>query len=186
LWVIKTAASFLVFSRPTTKIALNNDSDKVRIIFPDGKVKEEVAYEKAPEGQSSIKTTNGWSWTLTPTPGSANILTSQSSPTKKTTPEDFKASIYEVKNLETPKESSDKTKENSQKTENPINSDINKSSLQNSPQQNLDSQNIKVQATIGEAVNSLSKISIIFIAIGISFLGTLAILALKIKSKNRT
>jgi len=61
----------LVFSRQTTKIALNNDKDSVRLLLPSGMVFQEINYEKAPEGQSSSRTSNGFVWS-TPTPGMPN------------------------------------------------------------------------------------------------------------------
>lgn len=64
---------FLVFPRQITKIALNNDKDKVRLLLPTGIVFQEIIYEKAPEGQSSTKTPAGFIWS-TPTPGLPNII----------------------------------------------------------------------------------------------------------------
>ena len=67
---------FLVFPRQITKIALNNDSDKVRLLLPTGTVFQEISYEKAPEGQSSTKTPTGFVWS-TPTPGLPNIISAE-------------------------------------------------------------------------------------------------------------
>lgn len=68
--------SFLVFWRPVTGIALNNDSDSVRLLLPSGQVIESISYEKSPSGVSSNRRSDGsfvWSWT--PTPGRANVIT---------------------------------------------------------------------------------------------------------------
>lgn len=65
--------SYLVFSRQATNIALNNDSDKVRLLLSTGVVFQEVSYEKAKEGLSSALTPQGFVWS-TPTPGLPNIV----------------------------------------------------------------------------------------------------------------
>lgn len=83
--------SYLVFSRPTTGIAVNNAGDSVRLIWPNGKVADSASFsEKAPEGQSynRLETMQQrddgtkdikervieWRWSETLTPGSANIV----------------------------------------------------------------------------------------------------------------
>ena len=68
---------FLVLSRPTTKITLNNDGDGLSLIQPDGKIIDSVTLGKAPEGQSYNRTDSGWAWSATLTPGSANIVPAQ-------------------------------------------------------------------------------------------------------------
>ena len=65
--------SYSVFSRQITKIALNNDDDKVRLLLSTKIVFQEVSYEKAPKGKSSAKTPAGFVWS-TPTPGFPNII----------------------------------------------------------------------------------------------------------------
>jgi len=65
--------NYLVFARPITKIALNNDEDCVRLLLPGGVVFQEVQYEKPKEGQSSANTAEGFVWSV-PTPGMANIM----------------------------------------------------------------------------------------------------------------
>lgn len=64
--------SYLVFSRQITKIALNNDKDSVRLLFPEGVVFQEITYEKPPQGKSSARTNEGFVWNA-PTPGAPNI-----------------------------------------------------------------------------------------------------------------
>ncbi len=61
---------FLVVS--FNKNVLNNDGDKVRLLWPDDQVVHAVAYAKATQGQAVAKFNNGWLWTNQPTPGQAN------------------------------------------------------------------------------------------------------------------
>jgi len=68
-----SAKGFLVLSRPTTKITLNNDGDGLNLIQPDGKIIDSVSFEKAPRGESYNRTESGWAWSNILTPGSANI-----------------------------------------------------------------------------------------------------------------
>lgn len=68
---------YLVLSRPATKISLNNTSGKARLIYPTGQVAQEIKYDKAPQGQSvSLISGNQYSWSASPTPGTANIINS--------------------------------------------------------------------------------------------------------------
>ncbi len=65
---------FLVLSRPTTKITLNNDGDGLNLIRPDGETAQTVNYGRAPRGESFNRTAeNQWVWSKTLTPGSANV-----------------------------------------------------------------------------------------------------------------
>jgi PKD repeat protein len=68
---------FLVLRRPITKLALNNDQDQVRLLYPDGSLATEVSYfgEKE-EGFSVAFDGQDYFWTKIPTPGSANIISS--------------------------------------------------------------------------------------------------------------
>ncbi|MDO8557924.1 MAG: lamin tail domain-containing protein [bacterium] len=71
-----SGGSYAVFFRKITAIALNNDTDAVRLLTPGGQVYESVSYEKPPQGASSNRLSQGtfvWSWT--PTPGQKNIIT---------------------------------------------------------------------------------------------------------------
>lgn len=65
---------FLVLSRPTTKITLNNDGDDLKLIQPDGKIVDELTYEKAPRGQSYNLVNSDWSWSMNLTLGAANFI----------------------------------------------------------------------------------------------------------------
>lgn len=50
----------------------NNDSDEVRLLWPDNQILHSVAYKNAPAGSSSARFNNQWFWTNQPTPGAAN------------------------------------------------------------------------------------------------------------------
>ncbi len=65
---------FLVLSRPETKIVLNNNSDGLNFINPNGDIVDSVNYEKAPIGQSYNKTSSGWDWSSNLTPGAPNNI----------------------------------------------------------------------------------------------------------------
>lgn len=98
---------FLVLSRPTTKITLNNDRDGLNLIQPNGKIIDSASYEKAPRGESYNRTDSGWAWSTTLTPGSANIIFfSSTTPQLKTEekeepkPEAESLKINESKNKE--------------------------------------------------------------------------------------
>jgi len=68
---------FLVLRRPITNIALNNDNDQVRLIYPDGSLAAEINYlAEKKEGFSIAFDNNDYFWTKIPTPGSANIISS--------------------------------------------------------------------------------------------------------------
>ena len=68
------AKEFLILSRKTTKITLNNDGDEISIIQPDGKIIDRVDFVKAPLSQSYNLTETGWLWSTTLTPGAINII----------------------------------------------------------------------------------------------------------------
>lgn len=94
---------FLVFYRPTTKITLNNNNDRLYLIQPDGKMADSVAYEeKAPKGKSLNRTKHGWIWGPTLTPGSTNIIPVPQSPSEKG--ETSEARAPEAKKFQTKKQ----------------------------------------------------------------------------------
>ena len=66
--------SYLVLSRPETKITLNNDADALNLIQPNGIVADTASYEKAPRNQSFNLTNSGWSWSEKLTPEAPNII----------------------------------------------------------------------------------------------------------------
>ncbi|OGL59749.1 hypothetical protein A3H10_03025 [Candidatus Uhrbacteria bacterium RIFCSPLOWO2_12_FULL_46_10] len=70
--------AYISLSRTLTGIALNNTGGETVRLFPPNNSSpvHEVSYrDSAPEGASWASTTDQWSWTTTPTPGTANILT---------------------------------------------------------------------------------------------------------------
>ena len=69
-----SAKGFLVLKRPITKITLNNNGDGVSLIQPDGKIVDQISYEKAIHDQSYNRTESGWVWSNNLTPGSLNII----------------------------------------------------------------------------------------------------------------
>lgn len=75
------ANNYLVFKRPETKILLNNDGDGLNLLTPDGsagwRIEDSMFFTKAILGQSYNKTSSGWQWSKTLTPGSANIITAK-------------------------------------------------------------------------------------------------------------
>lgn len=77
---IISPGAYLVLSRPTTKITLNNDADGLRLIRPDDEIVREINYTKAPNGKSFARKDNQWEWTEVPTPGSANIISISPNP----------------------------------------------------------------------------------------------------------
>ncbi|MFH2063108.1 MAG: lamin tail domain-containing protein, partial [bacterium] len=67
------AGGYLTLDRPTTKLSLNNDTDSVRLIRPDGSVADSFDYADSKEGRSYARDVEGWFATDEPTPGAANV-----------------------------------------------------------------------------------------------------------------
>ncbi len=65
-----TPGEFLVIT--FNKNTLNNDGDKVRLLWPDDQVVHAVSYDKAKQGQAVAKFDAGWLWTNQPTPEQVN------------------------------------------------------------------------------------------------------------------
>ncbi len=65
---------FLMLSRPTTKITLNNDGDSLQLLQPNGSALDKMSYGKALRGESYNRTKTEWSWSSALTPGSVNII----------------------------------------------------------------------------------------------------------------
>ncbi len=64
------ASGFLVVS--FNKNTLNNDGDKIRLLWPDDQLVHVIEYGKATQGQAAAKFDSGWLWTNQPTPGQTN------------------------------------------------------------------------------------------------------------------
>ncbi len=78
-----TPKQFIVFQRTITKLALNNDEDQVRLIYPNGEIASEISYfADKKEGQSVAFDGTNYFWTTIPTPGTTNIISDQT--TEKT------------------------------------------------------------------------------------------------------
>jgi hypothetical protein len=78
-----SAKGFLVLSRPTTKITLNNDGDTLNLIQPNNNTVDKVSFEKAPIGQSYNRLGNSWTWSDALTPGAENVIPAEE-PEKET------------------------------------------------------------------------------------------------------
>ncbi len=78
------ANGYAVFSRTQTKISMNNDSDHVRLVRPDGVIQNDIAYQDLGDGISYSRGTSGdFQKTSIPTMGAENIIqTPKDSPVK--------------------------------------------------------------------------------------------------------
>ncbi len=66
--------SFLILDRQKTKITLNNSGDHLKLFQPNGKIIDEVVFEKALLGQSFNRFETNWKWSSILTPNSVNAL----------------------------------------------------------------------------------------------------------------
>jgi hypothetical protein len=89
--------NYLVFSRPTTNIALNNDKGKVRLLLSTGTVFQEISYEQSPQGLSSAKAPEGFVWSM-PTPGLSNITGTNNKELNNNQPFQTKTTVYPSEN----------------------------------------------------------------------------------------
>ncbi len=64
---------YLTFYNSITKISLNDSGDSVRLLDPNGEIKDEISYLKSSKGASYSKFEDKWLWTITATPGGENI-----------------------------------------------------------------------------------------------------------------
>lgn len=64
---------YLTFYNSVTKLSLNDSGDSVRLIDPNGDLKNTITYDKAIRGQSYSKFDSGFLWTLSLTPNTTNI-----------------------------------------------------------------------------------------------------------------
>lgn len=69
------ANGYKLFTRPETKIMLNNGGDGLNLLLPDGKSVYSIGFTNAPVGQSYNRDSNDWAFSTTLTPGVANIIT---------------------------------------------------------------------------------------------------------------
>lgn len=87
---------FLAFYRPETKIMLNNDADGLELSWPNGTIKDNVSFTKAPTGSSYAKTASTWAWSSRPTPGEKNAIVAKT--TAKTSSKSLPKEQKNVKN----------------------------------------------------------------------------------------
>lgn len=73
------ALGFLVFTRPETKITLNNDGDGLVLQNPNNEIIDSVEFSKSAKGVSFARFSSGWQQTNNPTPGSKNIESQKNS-----------------------------------------------------------------------------------------------------------
>ena len=66
---------YVVFYNDQTKVSLNNDSDHVRLIRPDGVIVDDISYESSKEGYSYNHSDSGdFQQSSHPTPGEENVI----------------------------------------------------------------------------------------------------------------
>lgn len=87
---------YLSFPYQETKISLNNNKDCVRLLWPNEQAIDEVTYNSPPEGASFNKTSNGWRWSLSPTPDEPNLIKIEEKDTTKNNDQISKIIINEV------------------------------------------------------------------------------------------
>ncbi|MFA6410761.1 MAG: lamin tail domain-containing protein [Candidatus Buchananbacteria bacterium] len=76
---------YLAFLKDQTKIALNNDSDSVRLLSPTGQVLDAVSYQSSQAGVSYVLDQDfTWQQTQTPTTGEINSLNKEAAAEDKT------------------------------------------------------------------------------------------------------
>lgn len=178
----------LVLSRQTTGLALNNDGDKVRLLYPNGQIASQVSYgEKAPEGQSSARDSDGsFLWTTSPTPGFSNIITTakQSLNIIPDSSQSLQTNYPPEKNLEVKLES------NFSQTEYPPSSDNQEPETENSPPASQSTtgpdESAKEQLALAkEPVSNFStNLKLFLVAFGLGAMGAIGLLFLKKRLKS--
>lgn len=78
--VMVPAHGSVILPRSVTKLALNNDQDAVRLIAPDGAVRESVPYSRPPEGKSYELIDGTWRWLPEDVPQSAGAAAAAEQP----------------------------------------------------------------------------------------------------------
>ena len=65
----------LLFTRPQTKIALNNNGDAVKLFYPNADLAQEINYTDSQEGWSVAREKDeDYTWTSEPTPEAINVI----------------------------------------------------------------------------------------------------------------
>lgn len=89
---------YLVFYKKETKISLNNEGDKVRLLDENENILDEVSFGKAKRGYSFARDKEGnWHWTKILTPGKENQFSKEE---EEKEIEFLKVDLSEIKNLE--------------------------------------------------------------------------------------
>ncbi len=70
--VIIEPGAYSVVDRAQSKIALNNDTETVRLSSPNGSVIDEVAYDASTKGSTLSRINSEWIWTVNQTPSAVN------------------------------------------------------------------------------------------------------------------
>lgn len=82
--VIIPPSGYMVFSRAQTKISMNNDSDHVRFLRPDGVIQNDIAYQDLGDGISYSRNASGdFQKSSISTKGAENIIQISKEPTPK-------------------------------------------------------------------------------------------------------
>jgi hypothetical protein len=82
----------IILTADIAKISLNNNEGSLRLSFPNSQVAQEIKYSKAKENQSIALASSGqYLWTTSPTPGTANVITSAVKTTETNSPTPFTA-----------------------------------------------------------------------------------------------
>ena len=73
--VVILPGEYLVFGKQETRIALNNSSDSVRLLYPNGDVIYDIGYDNVTEGAAFVQDDDDvWVWTGEITPGEENVV----------------------------------------------------------------------------------------------------------------
>lgn len=85
---------YLAFPATETRLALNNDTDAVRLLAPGSALIDYVEYEDVKEGESMVLDEQfNWQKSATPTPGEINVLDATDVPTATTTSTSTKPAV---------------------------------------------------------------------------------------------
>lgn len=72
--------NYLVLTKQITKLSLNNDTDSVKLFYPEDILIEDIGYQKSKIGYSASRTQDGsFAWSQTSSPGQLNIFSNETS-----------------------------------------------------------------------------------------------------------
>lgn len=81
---IINAKSYLVLSKDTMGLSLNDDGESIQLVSPADEAVSDIAWQKADKGVSWAVFAGEYKWTVTPTPGAVNKYTSAESVEEQT------------------------------------------------------------------------------------------------------